>query len=350
MQNNGRLDTDSLIESVVRITGQRDRATLESCLVTTLQTLLGARRVTLVRAIVRDQHWYAEVLASATTGTGLFEDGPIPVFGNALLTHLVGLGGPTDLPYAGTGMAVTACPFTTEQRTSEGWLIVEGDQPFATQHALIGGMAAIYGNYLSIINATETDTLTGLRNRKTFDDRVGRILVAAQAGTPSGMPAGGAPERRHTDAAASHWLGVLDIDHFKRVNDTFGHVFGDEVLLLFAQLMRTTFRTDDLLFRYGGEEFVVVLAPITAAGAMDAFERFRCAVEAYDFPQVGQVTASIGVVRIGDQFVPSEIVGHADEALYHAKRNGRNRVCLYETLVAEGHLSQSHPEGDVELF
>ncbi len=346
MQNNGRLDTDSLIESVVRITGQRDRATLESCLVTTLQTLLGAHRVTLVRVVVRNENWYAEVLASVTTGASLFEGGPIPVFGNPLLTHLVGLGGPADLPYAGTGMAVTACPFATEQRTSEGWLIVEGDQPFTTQHALIGGMAAIYGNYLSIIDATENDTLTGLRNRKTFDDRVGRILTAAQGGAP----AESAFERRHADASASHWLGVLDIDHFKRVNDTFGHVFGDEVLLLFAQLMRTTFRTDDLLFRYGGEEFVVVLAPIAAEGAMDAFERFRRAVEAYDFPQVGQVTASIGVVRIGEQFVPSEVVGHADEALYHAKRHGRNRVCLYETLVAEGHLSQSHSEGDVELF
>ena len=346
MQINGRLDADSLIESVVRITGQRDRETLESCLVTTLQALLGARRVTLLRAFVRDHRWAAEVLACSDANGGLFEDGLISVFEHPLLTQLVGLGEPTDLPGTATQAVITACPYATEQRSSEGWLIVEGSRPFTAQHSLIAGMAAIYGNYLSIIDVTENDTLTGLRNRKTFDDRIGRILGMSRSSEPANDPS----ERRHSDTDSAHWLGVLDIDHFKRVNDTFGHVFGDEVLLLFAQLMRSTFRTDDLLFRYGGEEFVVVLAPTTAEGAMNVFERFRAAVEAYDFPQVGRVTASIGVVRVADQFVPSEVVGHADEALYHAKRNGRNRVCRYETLVTDGLLSETHSEGDIELF
>jgi diguanylate cyclase (GGDEF)-like protein len=141
------------------------------------------------------------------------------------------------------------------------------------------------------------------------------------------------------------------VDHFKRVNDQFGHLYGDEVLLLLARIMRQSFRQQDKLFRFGGEEFVVVLRAATEAEVHRALERFRRAVEDYNFPQIGRVTASIGYTMIKPEDTIPEIVGRADDALYVAKENGRNQLANYETLLAEGMISvREQPSGDIELF
>jgi diguanylate cyclase (GGDEF)-like protein len=136
------------------------------------------------------------------------------------------------------------------------------------------------------------------------------------------------------------WLCVVDIDHFKRVNDSFGHLFGDEVLLRMGELMRKTFRGGDRLFRFGGEEFVVILNAADETLAATSFNRFRASVEKHEFPQVGQVTCSIGFTAVSNMDVPTDVVGRADEALYFAKENGRNQVCCYERLVAEGAIAK----------
>ncbi|MXV13635.1 GGDEF domain-containing protein, partial [Xanthomonas sp. LMG 8992] len=115
----------------------------------------------------------------------------------------------------------------------------------------------------------------------------------------------------------------VDIDHFKRVNDTFGHLYGDEVLLLVAQLMQRAFRQDDLLFRFGGEEFVIVLRGVDRDTAVSLFERFRLAVAEHVFPQVGQVTLSTGIVELTHGRLLSEMLDEADKALYWA--------CLFYT-------------------
>ena len=145
-------------------------------------------------------------------------------------------------------------------------------------------------------------------------------------------------------------LAVLDIDHFKRINDRLGHLYGDEVLLLFSRLMRECFRDNDLLFRFGGEEFVVVLHDIARSQAAAVFERFRRKLEGRAFPQVGTVTVSTGFVAIGAQDLPSTIIQQADAALYHAKHTGRNRVCCHEELIAAGDLSTVQFESELTLF
>jgi GGDEF domain-containing protein len=101
------------------------------------------------------------------------------------------------------------------------------------------------------------DTLTRLLNRKTFDDdfeRLDRRRRAGRAGPQDPSSAATPPAE-----AQPCWLGVVDIDHFKKINDNFGHLFGDEVLLRVADMMRQSFRSNDKLFRFGGEEFVVML-------------------------------------------------------------------------------------------
>ncbi|MDD2758921.1 MAG: GGDEF domain-containing protein, partial [Methylomonas sp.] len=132
----------------------------------------------------------------------------------------------------------------------------------------------------------------------------------------------------------SSWFAILDIDHFKRVNDTFGHLYGDEVLLLFSQMMEKHFRYNDFLFRFGGEEFVVILNLADQASAESVFERFRQRIAEHEFPTVGQVTVSIGVTHVDSAIMPSILLDRADKALYHAKASGRNQVIVYEKTAA----------------
>ena len=195
---------------------------------------------------------------------------------------------------------------------------------------LVAAFLKIYGNFASVLDESHRDTLTGLLNRKTFEESIqGALLEARDAGH---RPLGKADLRQAVGPDACHWLAVIDIDHFKRVNDTFGHLYGDEVLLLLARLMQQCFRRADRVYRFGGEEFAVLLNPCTLASAKMVLDRFRLQTQNYNFPQVGQVTVSIGFVAVRHQDIPSTVVGHADEALYASKHNGRNRVTFYEDL------------------
>jgi len=127
----------------------------------------------------------------------------------------------------------------------------------------------------------------------------------------------------------------------------FGHLYGDEVLLHFSQLMQKSFRYNDFLFRFGGEEFVVVLNLVNKAAAMMVFDRFRQAVEAFNFPTVGQVTVSIGVTHIDSQALPASLLDHADKALYQSKETGRNQVIFYEDMDI---VVVEEEDGNIELF
>lgn len=207
-------------------------------------------------------------------------------------------------------------------------------------------LARMYGNQIKLLDYSELDTLTRLLNRKTFDETFDRLLTASSMDVPDD----GFEDRRNgLDEGTPAWLCVVDIDHFKRVNDSFGHLFGDEVLLRMGELMRKTFRGGDRLFRFGGEEFVVILNAENEALAEVGFNRFRASVEKHEFPQVGKVTCSIGFTAVSTMDVPTDVVGRADEALYYAKEHGRNQVCCYERLVVEGAIAkQGAAEAPVE--
>jgi len=161
------------------------------------------------------------------------------------------------------------------------------------------------------------DPLTGLYNRRHLDDRLGSELAAAQ---------------RHGRPLS---LLMVDIDHFKDVNDAHGHLAGDETLKMVAFVLRGAVRKEDVLARYGGEEFVVIARETGLDGARALAERIRRAVEksrcSWQGTELG-VTVSIGVtVSVGlTEYVPGrserEFVEAADRALYAAKQQGRNRV------------------------
>jgi diguanylate cyclase (GGDEF)-like protein len=134
---------------------------------------------------------------------------------------------------------------------------------------------------------------------------------------------------------------MLDLDHFKRINDTYGHLAGDDVLKAFAELVRNCLRKEDLLARYGGEEFVVLLPGAAPAAAAILAERIREEVAARPFDANGRlvrVTVSQGVASEGGDTLPSleAMLGRADEALYSAKNQGRNRVVAVTMPQAAG--------------
>jgi diguanylate cyclase (GGDEF)-like protein len=134
------------------------------------------------------------------------------------------------------------------------------------------------------------------------------------------------------------------------VNDQYGHLIGDEVLLLFSQLMKQTFRNSDHLFRFGGEEFVGIFECTYPQDISKALNRFREAISNFDFPQVGKVTVSAGYTEIAAYDISSHLIDRADLALYYAKNNGRNRSCHYEQLITAGSLQENKKEGEIELF
>lgn len=229
-----------------------------------------------------------------------------------------------------------------------GILDIYGHHRTLDTEKLIRGFIRIYSNFLAILDDNEHDTLTGLLNRKTFDVQLSELLSnSIDEQTDEQITE---KERRAAKFNEYHWVGMLDIDHFKSINDKFGHMYGDEVLLLFANLMGKTFRSSDLLFRYGGEEFVVVLSPASESDAMQVFERFRHKLEQFEFPQVGRVTVSAGIIKIDSREHPSIVLERADQALYYAKEHGRNQICSYHDLINAGLLKVRQIESDIELF
>ena len=230
-------------------------------------------------------------------------------------------------------------------------LEITQSRPFSAHKLdVVKGIFLVYQNYQSLLDYSERDALTGLFNRKTFDEQFARnALPGLSSSKPQSAESMISEEVSPTSEPVQNWLAVVDIDHFKQVNDRFGHLYGDEVLILVANILRSSFRSHDRIFRFGGEEFVVLLRNTTLSKAHKVFNRFREAVQEYHFPQVGNVTVSLGFVGTS-RGSPVEILGQADQALYYAKEHGRNQVRFYEDLVASGELATKVANDDVELF
>ncbi len=157
-----------------------------------------------------------------------------------------------------------------------------------------------------------TDALSGLPNQRACHDNLKRMVAHAS----------------RTIAPLS--AVVLDLDHFKQINDRYGHGAGDDVLAAVGEVLGDCVRASDFAGRYGGEEFLVLLPDTDSEGALDAAEKVRAAIEKIDLPQVDHaVTASLGVATYPTDALDSDtLVRMADRALYAAKRAGRNRVEL----------------------
>jgi diguanylate cyclase (GGDEF)-like protein len=196
-----------------------------------------------------------------------------------------------------------------------------------------------------MLDYSDCDDLTGLLNRRTFDETFKR--VAARLPAPQFH---GAPEQDRA-APRGSFICVVDIDNFKRVNDQFGHPYGDEVIVLLARLMTKLVDDAQFIFRFGGEEFVIILVNHTADEARATLERLRVTVENFAFPQVGRVTISSGMTAIRSGDAGANAFGRADQALYYSKRNGRNQFHSFEELVETGKIDvPPNVDHEIEMF
>jgi diguanylate cyclase (GGDEF)-like protein len=161
-----------------------------------------------------------------------------------------------------------------------------------------------------LMNASMEDVLTGLPNRRGLE----RALLEVA-----------------TEGGQSYAFAMMDIDHFKRVNDTFSHALGDDVLRQVAVLLRAATRETDLLFRYGGEEFVLLMDSTDILLAAKICRRIRQAVRSWNWAQIHpnlHITLSIGVALAEEAPTPVEVMAIADERLYQAKNAGRDRIVM----------------------
>ena len=226
------------------------------------------------------------------------------------------------------------------------FLLRRGHEVTPMESAIVHGVLEVFTNFYALLDTSQRDRLTGLLNRYSLELNLDRLWNMLYARMHTTAAIGGA---RRDAEPHRYWLGILDVDFFKKINDTHGHIIGDEVLIVVTRLLQAAFRRTDLLYRYGGEEFIVIIAANDLDAATLAFERARKKIEAFSFPRVGEVTISGGFSGADPAVLPQEVINRADKALYEAKNAGRNRICHYETLVKQGVLKEISA-GSVDLF
>jgi diguanylate cyclase (GGDEF)-like protein len=343
---------DALLQQIIKLTGTRDQEALDAAMVCALFHIADAFGVTAHSLVDSQQGRFVLTQARMSRSqsfTGAQIEAPaecVPLAQCPIPPACIGQGISEEQALAGRG--ILWLPVWLDGRMA-GCFRIEHAMPLpmpAASRKLLNDLLSIYLNHRRLIDYSERDSLTGLLNRKTFDSQFTRL---AQAGMQERQPMPDGAERRCEAAPECHWLGVADIDFFKKINDRFGHLYGDEVLILAANIMKSSFRAHDRIFRFGGEEFVILLRSVSLQSARNAFERFRQTVERHSFPQLGQVTVSLGFVGISAKS-PVVMLGQADEALYYAKQHGRNQVRYYADLISAGALQPGTANQTAELF
>jgi len=194
----------------------------------------------------------------------------------------------------------------------------------------VASQAAIAIRHAQLFEAQEenalTDELTKLPNRRALAQRFLQEMQRA---------------RRHHNAIA---FLMIDLDHFKQVNDTYGHLNGDAVLHELAQILASSARESDVCARYGGEEFALILHETTESGAKILAERIRAKVAAATFPGGLKLTISIGVSATDDATLFTQLMDRADQALYAAKLSGRNQVKVADMTAPAPKPHSAKPE------
>lgn len=222
------------------------------------------------------------------------------------------------LPLRGASGATVGAIFTstdiTERKRLEGQVREQFEQLTAAKRELEKRQKALRlaNDRLKLLAAT--DGLTGIANRRVFRERLDEAVAEAQ------------------EHGAAISLVLFDADKFKSYNDAFGHQAGDEVLKKLASIAKSAIRAKDLVARFGGEEFVIILPRAKPADALRVAERVRLAIESADWPHA-KVTASFGVATVqGGETSARELLAQADEALYASKDAGRNRTTHWSEL------------------
>lgn len=325
-------EPEAVLESVVQMTGQRQLDSLAESLVSTVRQMVNADQVEILK-VDNDLEW------------------------DELITQLVSLSAETA-----QGVLLECLKSRSTVKLSTKWLqqtatpimlkdVVVMILWVTSEHIsdqdmqMLKGFSKVYENFLSIVIESETDPLTGLLNRKAF---LPRLMKVANGIKQAAIDC--AIEPLTCDLSSRrNWLCIFDIDKFKVINDTFGHLYGDEILIDLVKVMKSTFSELDSLFRFGGDEFVIIMSKREKTDMLNLCEEFSHKLSIHHGREM-LVTISMGIIEINCTEEPSELLVKADKALYFIKENGRNRVGLYEDLVADGSIIPLQIEDDIELF
>ena len=242
-----------------------------------------------------------------------------------------------------------------DERTAPG--LDAGGHP---QHALVVpiqrsgqlmGAMELYLNAWRELSEDQADLLNGVASQAAIAIRHAQLFQAQEENALTDELTK-LPNRRalaqqflkETQRARRHHKGLtfvmIDLDHFKQVNDTYGHLNGDAVLAELASLLSTGARESDVCARYGGEEFALILPETTEAGARTLAERIRAKVAAATFPGGLKLTISVGVAATAEPALFMQLIDRADQALYAAKQGGRNQVRVADM---KGPAPKAHP-------
>ncbi len=226
------------------------------------------------------------------------------------------------------GLAIQVCAPIFYEDQFYGIMALSGIPNYSKQEKILLEMlgeitgSAIFNsiNYSKIKNQAHNDHMTGLSNKRFFEDKIQKAIL------------------KETRDKGYFSVFMFDIDHFKNFNDTNGHQAGDEALKTTANLIKESFRSGDVRARYGGEEFIILMNGATKEQAYASAERFRAKVEKYPYPHEknqpkGILTISGGVATYPDDGDSSkDIIEEADKALYQAKESGRNKVGMAQSI------------------
>lgn len=349
-----KITTVQVIDTLAEITRHHDREVLEKSLASTLAELIPSQEFRLYKVLEGGNDIEIALLTLVRKGIVFTEHDPVgepisPLLSSAI-TEAVETAGVTVMGDPDSAAQHLVYPVFDKENDIYGVLVQIAQQPSLEDQRFTHGLLRVYSNYLMLLEESQHDKLTQLLNRETLDREITKLIVA-NAKRNRRMEQ--IPTARRVADEDKHWLCVADLDHFKRINDRFGHLYGDEVLILFARLLEKIFREDDQVFRYGGEEFIAIFRARSRKDAITVCERLRATVENHEFPRVGKVTVSIGVVEITDQDGTSGIIDQADQALYFAKQHGRNQTRFYRDLLEANLLlrpSEEDKSSEVDFF
>ena len=351
----------SLLNRLVNLTTIRDLDLFEVSLLKTMAELLKIEQISMYKLNQANTNCWL-----MTYSTQCIEDGNRKQLSETQEVYTSEIKMPKEIDSAQLWINTTGKPYINAQNNE--YLIVypvfsagrlERLLSFELSHALtesemliITSLLSIAHNFRNLLDENQKDKLTGLLNRHTFEESIQKIqALSFNSDRKNEQVWNGENRRKLNDDSLKFCLTIIDIDNFKMINDRYGHIMGDEVLLLLSYIMKQNFRAKDLLFRFGGEEFVAIFRVQDKEEAQTVLERFREIIESYSFPQIKTVTVSIGATFIKkEQLVAAEIIGRADKALYYAKSNGKNQMHFYEDLLKSGRVVEQQEAGSIDFF
>jgi diguanylate cyclase (GGDEF)-like protein len=340
------LNTPHLLDQLVSLTGIRDLELLETSLLQTLNGFIHPTGLALYKVSNRGE-MRSQLVYGDDKCRVVHENFEVrPELNQAFRQRQATDGASIRIPVEDGVLSVMT---VMESRAATTYLVINSanDLRDIDSH-MIDGMLQIYRNFCQLLQESQTDSLTGLANRKTFDECFSRVYELQPFGDDECSVE---VDQRRPTVQTNYWLAMVDIDHFKLVNDRFGHLYGDEVLILLAHLLKNAMRNDDLVFRFGGEEFVLMIRCQSRDEAAGLLERLRKSVESQDIPQVGQVTISMGATEMIRNTFAGTLLDYADKALYYSKQNGRNRLTFFEDMISQGLATREvAPSENLDFF